>query len=132
MCIRDRMANERLIKDLLDIYESLELGVKAARESDDKEALLEGMELIYKKLDSLLKREGLERIKAVGERFDPFRHEAVLTEERDDVDEGIVLEEIQRGYTLNQRVIRYSKVKVSKKREDKSKVGVDKEGEKDG
>ena len=110
-----KTANERLITGLLDVYESLVLGIEAAKNSDDKESLLEGLELIYKKLDGILERAGLEPIMATKEKFDPFKHEAVLTEERDDMEEGIVLEELQRGYTLNRKVIRYSKVKVSRR-----------------
>jgi len=66
----------------------------------------------------VLEKHGLKPIKAVGEKFDPYLHEAMMQEVDDDHEEDTVLEEIQRGYTLNMKVIRCSKVKVSKRGED--------------
>lgn len=110
-----KYANEPLIIKLIDIYENLERAVENGKKTEDNEALLQGIEIIYKQLKDVLEKEGLAQIKAVGERFDPFRHEAVMEEQRDDCEEDTILEEFQRGYTLNDKVIRYSKVKISKK-----------------
>ena len=108
-------ANESLILELLDVYENLERAVETARKADD--SMAKGLEMIYANLKSVLEKHGLKPIKAVGEKFDPFLHEAILQEVDDDHEEDTVLEEIQRGYTLNMKVIRYAKVKVSKRGE---------------
>ncbi|MBI4344304.1 MAG: nucleotide exchange factor GrpE [Euryarchaeota archaeon] len=111
-----KYATERLVRQLLDVYENLERALENGA-NEDKEALLKGVEMTFQQLKDVLEKEGLEPIKTQGVRFDPFLHEAVLQEEREDCDEGTVLEEYQRGYTLNKRVLRYSKVKVAKKKE---------------
>jgi len=109
------VANEGLILKLLDVYENLERALQSAKETKASKPLLEGIEMVYRQLDDVLKKEGLEPIDALGKPLDPFKHE-VLMEEESDRDEGAILEELQRGYTLKGKVIRYSKVKVSKSR----------------
>jgi len=110
-----KFANGALIIKLLDVYENLERAVENGKKSEDKEALLQGVELTYRQLKEVLEKEGLAQIKAVGEKFDPFRHEALMQEAKENCEDGTILEEFQRGYTLNNKVIRYSKVKVNKK-----------------
>lgn len=109
-----KYANEKLILNLLDVYENLEKAVKTSKELGSEFVIVDGIQMVYKQLHTLLAKEGLVQIPTVGERFDPFKHEAVLTERREGVEEGIILEELQRGYMLNDRVIRPAKVKVSK------------------
>jgi molecular chaperone GrpE len=101
-----RYASEKLISKLLPVLDSLDQAAKQ----------VEGMDRIRKQLLDVLKTEGLEPIEAKGEKFDPYRHEALMMVESDEHDEGTVTEEVQRGYALNSRVIRFSKVLVSKKR----------------
>ncbi len=111
---RDNMlksANEGLMLKLLDVYENLERAVENGEEGQ----LLEGVQMIYDQMKSVMEGEGLRPIKAVGEKLDPFRHEAVMQEKDSDVEEGVIIEELQRGYMVGDRVIRYSKVKVSKR-----------------
>ncbi|MFH1774252.1 MAG: nucleotide exchange factor GrpE [Methanobacteriota archaeon] len=110
-----KFASEALIIKLIDVYENLERAIKNGKKSENREALLQGVELTYMQLKDLLEREGLAQIKAVGEKFDPFRHEALMQEAKENCEDGTILEEFQRGYTLNNKVIRYSKVKVNKK-----------------
>lgn len=110
-----RCANDDLILKLLDIYENLERAVESERKAKEKGPLFEGVEMVYNQLKSLLEAEGLKPIKAVGEKLDPFKHEAIIQEENKDMEEGTILEELQRGYMLKDRVVRYSKVKVSKR-----------------
>lgn len=116
-----KYANEKLVLELLDVYESLERGLDT-KEKDNSEKLLEGMELIYKQFKNVLEKNGLAPIKALGEKFDPYKHEAMMQTLTDEYDDGIVLEELARGYMLNKRVIRYSKVRVSKRKEEIEKV----------
>jgi molecular chaperone GrpE len=107
-----RYANENLILKLLDTYEDL----RRALESEKPETLQEGVELIYKKLKDTLEGEGLQEICAEGEKFDPFKHEALMVEDHKDYENGTVIKELGKGYTLDSKVIKYSKVKVCKKR----------------
>jgi molecular chaperone GrpE len=110
-----KFANESLIVELLDVYENLERALETARKKD--EAMARGLEMIYSGMRTTLEKHGLKPIKSVGEKFDPYLHEAMLQEVDDDKEDGTILEEFQRGYTLNMKVIRYAKVKVSKRGE---------------
>ena len=112
-----KYANEKLILELIDVWESLERGIENAKKSDDKDKLIIGMELVYKQFKTVLEKNGLVLIKAQGEKFDHCKHEAMMQTATDECDEDIVLEEFTRGYMLNNKVIRYSKVRVSKKKE---------------
>lgn len=96
-------ANEDLIVKLLGVLDNFELALKHV---DDK-----GINMIYSELYSILEKEGLKIIKT-GKNFDPEIHEAIIHEEGEE-DEKIV-EELQKGYTLNDKVIRPSKVKITK------------------
>ncbi len=104
-------ANQDLIMKILEIYEDLQ----RALEADKSEDLGEGVELIYQKLRAVLENEGLQEIPAEGEKFDPFKHEAMMVESSDDYDNGCIIQELSKGYILNSKVIKYSKVKVCKK-----------------
>lgn len=112
-----KYANEKLIIELIDIMESLERGLENAKGSDNKDKLIQGMELIYKQLKSVLEKNGLVPIKALGEKFDPYKHEAMMQTPSQDDEEDMILEEFTRGYMLSNKVIRYSKVRVSKNKE---------------
>mgnify|MGYP001607301002 CR=1 FL=1 len=100
-----------LIAQLLPVLDSFEIALKNTAE---KEKFVEGMKLIYAQFHSALEAEGLRPIKSVGEKFDPYRHEVLMKEGSDKPDDTI-LEEFQKGYMLNDRVLRHSKVKVSGK-----------------
>jgi len=107
-----KYANEKLILKLIDSYEDLERALKSA---DNGENLKEGVELIFKNLKEVLKKEGLSEIPTEGERFDPYKHEALMTESHEDYENGEITETLARGYTLNSRVIKCAMVKVCKK-----------------
>ncbi len=112
-----KYANEKLILELIDVFEALERGLENARKSDNKDKLIEGIELVYKQFKNVLEKNGLVPIKAVGEKFDHYRHEAMMQTLTDEYEEDTILEEFARGYMLNGKVIRYSKVRVAKKKE---------------
>jgi molecular chaperone GrpE len=112
-----KYANEKIIIELIDIMESLERGLENAKESNNNDKLIHGMELIYKQFKNVLEKNGLVPIKALGEKFDPYKHEAMMQTPSDDDEENIILEEFARGYILNNKVIRYSKVRVSKSKD---------------
>lgn len=107
-----KFANENLIINILDIYEDLE---RALEKSNTEEELKEGVKLIYSKLKDILTKEGLKEIPAVGEKFDPFKHEALMTAKSDDYENGYIIDELMKGYILKDKVIKYSKVRVCKK-----------------
>ena len=108
--------NERLIISLLDVMDELELAVKNGEISTEPESLIEGVEMTLKKLRKVLEQEGVTPIESPeGKIFDPARHNAIVTEEKDDVPECTVLEEIRKGYIMKGKVIRPTIVKVAVK-----------------
>jgi len=119
-----KFANEGIILELLNILDDLERTLALAQEKhQDLQAFLKGVEMILAHLYDLLKKYGLKPIEAKGKLFDPHYHEALLQVEANDVPEHTVLEELQKGYTLNDKVIRTAKVKVSKKVSSETKGG---------
>lgn len=113
-----KYANQELIADFLDILDDLERSVEAARAShEDYAAFLKGIEMVMAHVYDLLRKNDVIPIEAKGKMFDPHCHEALMQEERDDLEEGTVIDEFQKGYMLGSRVIRTNKVKVAKKKE---------------
>jgi|FLOH01.1.fsa_nt_gi molecular chaperone GrpE len=104
-------AEENILKEMLGVIDNFELALQNKKEGPE---FLKGMELIYAQLYELLENHGLKVINAKGEKFNPYKHEALLTEQSKG-EENIVLEELQKGYTINEKVLRHTKVKVSKK-----------------
>lgn len=111
-----KFANEGLILDLLASVDNFERALKAANENKNYESLRKGTEMIYREMMGVLRKNGLEEIKALGENFDPYKHEAVAQTTRKDCEDGTIVEEYQKGYILHSKVIRPSKVKVVKRR----------------
>ncbi len=119
-----KMANIRLLKELIEIKDNFERALDGQTAEGDIEAYRKGVELIYNQLAGLLEKERVSPIEAVGKPFDPNRHEAMMQQESDEYDEGIVCGELQKGYRLDDRVLRYARVIVSngkkKTREEKN------------
>ncbi|RLI94307.1 MAG: nucleotide exchange factor GrpE [Candidatus Altiarchaeales archaeon] len=109
-----KLANQNLIRDLLDIIDGLEMAISSLKKKDEESA--KGFEMIYKNLMKILENHGLMRIDAIGKKFDPYYHEVVM-KEKSDKEEGTIIEELQKGYMLNLNVIRHSKVKIASKKE---------------
>ena len=107
-------ATEELTKSLLPLIDNLEIAIASAKQNEDRASFVEGIELIYKDLMAVLGKEGLKPIKAVGEKLDPYKHEVIMTVVDHGLPEDTVLEELEKGYTLGSKVMRTSKVKVSK------------------
>ena len=104
-------ANEKIVKNLLEVLDNFERALDATKDADPN--LHEGMELIFKQLMAALEKAGVAEIKALGEEFDPNFHKAVMMQETDEYESNKVSEVMQKGYTLNSRVIRPSMVKVA-------------------
>jgi len=108
-----KVASENLVVDLLPVLDDFDRAIKASEETDNVEALREGIKLIYIKLFKLLSLKGLEPIEAIGKNFDTDVHEAITKFPAPTYDlRGKVINETEKGYTLNGKVIRYSKVVV--------------------
>ena len=106
-----KLANAALMLSLLPVLDDLERALDNVSDKLRGMTWVDGIELIYRKLKAVLEGQGLSEIKAVGETFDPNYHEAVMEV---DGEEGKVIEEIQKGYKLNDRVLRPTMVKVGR------------------
>lgn len=109
-----KFANHGLISELVGILDNFELSIKYADEKNDFKLMHQGVDMIIKQLQTLLKSKGLERIKTIGERFDPHRHDALEIVEDEASDQERVVDEFQPGYLLSGRILRPAKVKVAK------------------
>ena len=107
-----QFAEAGLIEELLPILDSLELALK---QSKDDENFKKGVELIYSQLYQLLEKKGLKPIDTTNQKFDPYKHEVLLQEESEK-DQGTILEELQKGYYLKDKILRHTKVKIAKKK----------------
>jgi len=108
-----QFANERLIKQLIPIFENLDRALKAPDTNVD--SLKEGVQLTSDQVLALFKKENVEPIQAVGEPFDPSIHEVLSQIESNDHDENTVIEEFSKGYRMNGRVLLPARVVTSKK-----------------
>lgn len=106
-----KYAHADVAANVLPLLDSFEIALK---NTNDSQKFIEGVKIIYAQLYSVLEDEGLKPIEAIGKQFDPYKHEVLLKEESDKP-EGTILEEFQKGYMLNDKVLRFSKVKVSGK-----------------
>ena len=109
-----KYANETLIREILPVMDNLEMAISHSQEENSIQALREGVELTLKGLRDVLGKSGLEEVKAEGEPFDPNFHHAVSEQADENVESGIILQELQRGYMLKKRLIRPAMVIVSK------------------
>jgi len=105
------MASEPLIRRLLEVLDEFDLALMAAEKKPDFEKFLHGVELVYAKLQDILKAEGLRRIEAEGKSFDPEQHEALMQSGEGD-GEPVVGDVYRQGYTMKGRVIRPAGVRV--------------------
>jgi molecular chaperone GrpE len=108
-----KFANEDLILKLTDTLDNFQRALDHAKNSTDFDNFHHGVKLIYESLMDVLEKEGLKPIKTVGQKFDPNFHEAISQRESDEFPEGIIIDEISKGYLLNNRVIKAPKVIVS-------------------
>ena len=105
---------EMVIKSLLPAIDNFEHTIANAEKAEDVEVLANGIRIVYDQFLDTLKSHEVEQIQAVDEHFDPSLHQAMMRRSEPEKEDGIVLEEFQKGYKLNDRVIRPSKVIVNK------------------
>lgn len=108
-----KSGGERVLLDIVTLVDDFERALDSLHKTDDKEALLEGMDLIYSKFINFLKQHGVKEIEAVGQPFDADRFEAVTTiPVTEESRKGTVVDCIQKGYEMNEKIIRFPKVIV--------------------
>lgn len=125
-CERDnqeyiKFSKTELLKKLLPIMDSFEIAIK---NNTDPEKFRKGIELIYVQLTNVLKEENVTPIETINKPFDPNTQEVLLVQESEK--DNIVLEELQKGYMLNEKVLRHAKVKIGKKNEPKQPASQEK------
>jgi molecular chaperone GrpE len=108
-----QLSEEKLIVNLLNVIDGLELALRSGRETENKQALLEGVEMTLKKMYAALGQEGFTKIVAVGKTFNPELHEVVMKVPTEKYDENVIIEEVRKGYMLKDKVIRPSMVKIA-------------------
>jgi molecular chaperone GrpE len=121
-----QFANENLLKELLPVLDNLERAQEHGREARAPDALMEGLDLVSQDFVKVLGRFGVTPINSVGQRFDPAYHHAVMEEEAPEVEDQTVLKELQKGYFLQNRLLRPAMVVVARNTEKPIKIKIDK------
>jgi len=106
-------ANMKLIGQLLPVLDNFERAFQASQESEEAKSFMKGMDMIFRQLTQVLEAEGLRKMEPVGTPFDPELHQAIMQVESEEHGEGIVVEVVQNGYWLKDKVLRPAMVKVS-------------------
>ena len=109
-----KFTNALLITRLLPVLDDLERAFQTLPNNMRHFTWTDGVALVHRKLEALLEQEGLKTIEAQGNPFDPALHQSILYEETTEFDDGVIMEELQKGYMLNERVIRPALVRVAK------------------
>ncbi|TWM23452.1 Protein GrpE [Bacillus paralicheniformis] len=109
----EKYRSQRIISDLLPALDNFERALQIDPDNEQTKSLLQGMEMVHRQILDALKNEGVEQIPSVGEQFDPNMHQAVMQVEDEAYESNAVVEELQKGYKLKDRVIRPSMVKVN-------------------
>jgi molecular chaperone GrpE len=116
-----RTANMRLLRSLVEIIDNFERAMNHENGEDDGDAYRKGVELIYNQLTELLQKEQVTVIESIGKPFDPALHEAMMQVDSNEYGEGIVCQEIQKGYKIDDKVLRHARVVVSRGSSDNKK-----------
>lgn len=108
-----KYATTKLITELVPVIDNFERAMSTADSNTDADSFIKGVNMIFRQLDGVLTAEGLTVMKTVGEPFNPEFHQAIMQVESDEYEEGIVVEEVQKGYMIKDKVLRPAMVKVS-------------------
>jgi molecular chaperone GrpE len=115
-----KYANENILKDMLSVVDNLERAIESGSKQDsEKQTLLEGVEITLKDLSRMFEKYGVKEFKSEGEPFDPVFHQAMMQEQTNDYPDNTVLNELQKGYTIHERLLRPAMVVVAKNAPDK-------------
>jgi molecular chaperone GrpE len=107
-------AKENILRKMIKHYEDLQRALKVLNTSQNDERVKKGFEMILKNFEKLLEEEGVRAMNCEGEIFDPYRHEALMIEENETIPENTIIEEIDKGYYLNNIILKPAGVKISK------------------
>ena len=110
-----KYASEKIVVKLLDNIDNLERAVDASKESQNFDSLIEGVNMILNNLKHLLTEEGVEEIEAAGKEYNPYEHKAMITENKEELDDNVVVQVFQKGYKMKGKVVRPAMVTVNKK-----------------
>ena len=117
-----KFANQSLIKEMLSVIDNLELAMNSTNgHKTIDQGLLQGLDMTHKEILKVFEKFNVKPIEAKGQIFDPTYHEAVMQEETDEVDENTVINELQRGYLIHDRLLRPAMVVVARPRESEDK-----------
>lgn len=122
-----QLSNEELVSNLLSVVDELELAIQTAKRSTNSKSLVTGVEMVLKKLQNTLGKEGLSKIQTISSPFDPNMHEVVSMVAVEDKAEGTIIQEVRSGYMLKGKVIRPSMVTIASSTKDagsKKETGV--------
>ena len=111
-----KYANEKLLVEILPIVDNLDRAMASLSEGHDSGKVMQGLKLAQQELHQVLESHGVTVVQTLGEAFNPELHEAVAAVESADAKEGTILDEIQRGYVLNGRLIRPSRVRIAQQK----------------
>jgi molecular chaperone GrpE len=120
-----RFGNESLLKELLPVVDNLERAIKASHEGGNNKALIQGVDLTLKQLTGALSRFHVTPVQTIGKPFDPAMHQAVVSIASEKVPAQHVLDELQRGYLLHDRILRAAMVSVSTGQTENGAPGTD-------
>ena len=110
-----KSGGEKVLTDMIPLIDDFERALNTVKEADDKDAIVEGLELIYNKFIGFLNQNGVKEIEAIGQPFDADKFEAVTTiPAQDESQKDVVVDCIQKGYMFNERILRFPKVIVGK------------------
>ncbi len=125
-----KYGNMTILVKLLPILDNLERAQDAAHQTQDINTLISGLDLIYKDFINFLKGENVNKIDTIGEQCDPHKHDVVGQVESDEYKDNQIVEELQKGYSLHDRIIRHALVKVAKVPKDKDEDIINEQDEK--
>ncbi len=108
-----KYCNENIIREILPVVDNLEMALEHGRKSNNLKSLIEGVEIVLNQFLNGLEKFGLAGFSSIGEEFDPNRHEAMMQVESDEHDPNSIISEFQKGYFLNERLLRPAKVTVA-------------------
>ncbi|WP_019422530.1 nucleotide exchange factor GrpE [Paenibacillus sp. OSY-SE] len=108
-----KYASAKVITELLPVLDNFERALSTGQEASETESFVKGVDMIFRQIQQVMEQEGVQPMNAVGEPFNPEYHQAIMQVESDEYEEGFVVEEVQKGYMLKDKVLRPAMVKVS-------------------
>ncbi|MCY9513502.1 nucleotide exchange factor GrpE [Paenibacillus apiarius] len=108
-----KYASAKVVTELLPVLDNFERALATGQEASETDSFVKGVDMIFRQIQQVMEQEGVQPMNAVGEPFNPEYHQAIMQVESDEYEEGIVVEEVQKGYMLKDKVLRPAMVKVS-------------------